>query len=218
MIDWNKIDTVFLDMDGTVLDLHYDNYFWLTHLPLRYAELKGLCPDEAKSELMQLFEKYHGSLYWYCLDFWADKLAIDLMALKHEVADRIAYRPNAKAFLNALHEQNYRVVLVTNAHRDSLGIKFQYTDLESYLHDVVCSHDYQKPKEDLAFWRDFHQAKPFQHASTLFIDDNEAVLSAAKEAGIAHLLSIASPDSQRGPRLESDFPLLEDFLQVLPQS
>ena len=27
MIDWTSIDTVLLDMDGTLLDLHYDNAF-----------------------------------------------------------------------------------------------------------------------------------------------------------------------------------------------
>ena len=26
MINWQQIDTVFLDMDGTLLDLHFDNY------------------------------------------------------------------------------------------------------------------------------------------------------------------------------------------------
>ena len=36
------IDTVLLDMDGTLLDLHYDNHFWLEHLPQRYAELHGI--------------------------------------------------------------------------------------------------------------------------------------------------------------------------------
>ena len=28
-IDWQSIDDVLLDMDGTLLDLHYDATFWL---------------------------------------------------------------------------------------------------------------------------------------------------------------------------------------------
>jgi HAD superfamily hydrolase (TIGR01509 family) len=216
MIDWKNIDTVFLDMDGTLLDLHYDNYFWLTHLPQRFAELKGIEHKEANKRLNEMFTRYHGSLNWYCLDFWADELDIDLMSLKHEVANRIAYRPNAKEFLEALKQQGYRAVLVTNAHQGSIDIKFKYTDLESLVHDVVCSHDYRKPKEDVSFWKDFHQQKPFLHRSTLFIDDNESVLKSAREAGIKHLVSIATPDSQKEARKESEFPLMSDFIDVLP--
>ncbi|HBT55971.1 MAG TPA: haloacid dehalogenase, partial [Pseudomonas sp.] len=33
MLNWNAIDTVLLDMDGTLLDLHFDNHFWLEHMP-----------------------------------------------------------------------------------------------------------------------------------------------------------------------------------------
>lgn len=216
MIDWKNIDTVFLDMDGTLLDLHYDNYFWLTHLPQRFAELKGIEHKEANKRLNEMFTLYHGSLNWYCLDFWADELDIDLMSLKHEVANRIAYRPNAKEFLEALKQQGYRAVLVTNAHQGSIDIKFKYTDLESLVHDVVCSHDYRKPKEDVSFWADFHQQKPFLHRRTLFIDDNESVLKSAREAGIKHLVSIATPDSQKEARKESEFPLMSDFIDVLP--
>ena len=41
-LPWSDIDTVLLDMDGTLLDLHFDNHFWLEHLPQRYAELHGV--------------------------------------------------------------------------------------------------------------------------------------------------------------------------------
>ncbi|HNG60363.1 MAG TPA: haloacid dehalogenase, partial [Cellvibrionaceae bacterium] len=37
MIPWQAIDTLLLDMDGTLLDLHYDNYFWLEYLPRAFA-------------------------------------------------------------------------------------------------------------------------------------------------------------------------------------
>ena len=33
--DWSCIEVVCLDMDGTVLDLHFDNLFWLEVLPRR---------------------------------------------------------------------------------------------------------------------------------------------------------------------------------------
>ena len=42
VLDWDSIDTVLLDMDGTLLDLHFDNHFWLEFVPHKYAELKGI--------------------------------------------------------------------------------------------------------------------------------------------------------------------------------
>jgi len=216
MINWNEINTVFLDMDGTLLDLHYDNYFWLSHLPKRYAQKHGLGQIEAEAKLKQMYLEHNGTLNWYCLEFWSDELKMDLMPLKHEVADRIAYRPNAKVFLEALHRHNYHVVLVTNAHRGSIEVKFQYTDLERYLHDLVCSHDYDSPKESQVFWNNFRADKPFDNQKTVFFDDNETVLRAAAQAGLKHLVSIASPDSQQVPRESSEFPLIHDFSDVTP--
>lgn len=32
-IAWQEVDTVLLDMDGTLLDLAFDNYFWQTLVP-----------------------------------------------------------------------------------------------------------------------------------------------------------------------------------------
>ena len=34
IIDWTRIDTILLDMDGTLLDLGFDNFFWREHVPL----------------------------------------------------------------------------------------------------------------------------------------------------------------------------------------
>ena len=50
-LPWHAIDTVLLDMDGTLLDLHYDNHFWMEHLPQRYAELHGVSRAMAEMEL-----------------------------------------------------------------------------------------------------------------------------------------------------------------------
>lgn len=55
MLDWTAIDTVLLDMDGTLLDLHFDNFFWLEYLPLRYAEQHSLPLPVAKARLEGFF-------------------------------------------------------------------------------------------------------------------------------------------------------------------
>jgi len=93
MVDWHSLETVFLDMDGTLLDLHFDNHFWLEHLPLRYAQKNNLQPQVAKQQLMALLMAQSGSLNWYCTDYWSNRLSLDITGLKAEVGERIGYRP-----------------------------------------------------------------------------------------------------------------------------
>ena len=71
MIDWKKIDTVLLDMDGTLLDLNFDNHFWKEFVPLKYAEQKGISTVSAKQQLEPQFKSMEGKLEWYCLDYWS---------------------------------------------------------------------------------------------------------------------------------------------------
>src|SRR5690554_211909 len=102
MIDWNEIDTVLLDMDGTLLDLHFDNYFWQEYLPLHWGRLHGLDPQTAKQELIPKFKSLEGTLSWYCLDFWSHELRIDVRRLKADIEHLIRIRPTAQEFLVTL--------------------------------------------------------------------------------------------------------------------
>tara|TARA_B100001063_G_C16728454_1_gene537851 strand:+ start:423 stop:1094 length:672 start_codon:yes stop_codon:yes gene_type:complete len=217
MIDWSQIDTVFFDMDGTLLDLHFDNYFWLEHLPKRYIELKKLPHEQAMKKLHTMFETYQGSLNWYCLDFWSDELELDIVELKREVSERISYRPHVRQFLTQLHAMGLNLAIVTNAHRGSINLKLEQTDLKQYFDEIICSHDYKAPKEEALFWESLQSSRPFDVTKTAFFDDNDSVLQAAKNFGMTQLFSIAQPDSQKAVRTHGDFPLVHDFLDLLPE-
>lgn len=216
MLDWNQIETVFFDMDGTLLDLHFDNYFWLEHLPRRYTELKSTSAEETRQKLLSMYDAHQGSLNWYCLDFWSEELKVDIVALKREVSARIAYRPNVQAFLKVVHDQDLDIAIVTNAHRDSVTLKLELTDLASYFDEIICSHDYNYPKESRDFWSALQNDRHFDASKTAFFDDNEAVLLSAQQFGIKHLYSIAQPDSKKTPRVEAGFPMVNDFMDLFP--
>jgi putative hydrolase of the HAD superfamily len=218
MINWSHIDTVLLDMDGTLLDLHFDNHFWLEHLPLKFSQHKDITLDQAKAHLFENFDSLQGTLNWYCLDFWTDELGLDIPQLKEDIQHKIGYRPLVKDFLQALKVANKSRILVTNAHRDSLDLKLKNTDLGDHLDIIVSAHDYQKPKEQQAFWQQLQQAHPFDVERTLLIDDSLSVLASAKQYGIKHLLCISKPDSQKPIREISEFSSVVHFSDIMPNN
>ena len=214
-LPWRDIDTVLLDMDGTLLDPHYDNHFWLEHLPQRYAELHGISRAMAELELMPLFERNAGQLKWYCLDFWSAELKIPVRELKLETADLIALRPDADTFLAAIKKAGKRVILITNAHRDSLSLKLERIELAPYFERLISSHDYGFPKESPQFWDALHADTGFDPARSLFIDDTLPILRSARDYGVRHLLAVKQPDSKKGPKDTEEFAALGDYRDLL---
>jgi len=213
-INWQKIDTVLLDMDGTLLDLRFDNNFWMEVIPETYAGLHGLTVAQAKQQLSPLFEQEQGKLNWYCIDFWSATLGIDIAALKRQLADGIAWRPRAEQFLTRLHASHCKVILITNAHPETLAIKLERAALAPWFDALISSHDLGAPKESQQFWRALQQQVPFDRTTTLFIDDSEAVLVAAETFGIAHLVTLRQPDSQGPIRATTRYPAIHHFDEI----
>ncbi|WP_207061581.1 GMP/IMP nucleotidase [Motiliproteus sp. SC1-56] len=216
MLNWDTIDTVLLDMDGTLLDLHYDTYFWLEHLPARYAETHGISAAQARAQLHKRIIEEQGSLNWYCVDFWSAELGVDIGALKREISHKVAFRPYVKDFLSALREAGLRSVIVTNCHRTSLQMKLEQTGLDRLVDGIVCSHDFKVPKEDVRFWDSLQHEQPFDRTRTLLVDDSLAVLRSAAHYGIRHLLTIYQPDSRQPARAIDEFPGIDHFDQIHP--
>jgi HAD superfamily hydrolase (TIGR01509 family) len=212
---WEAIDTVLLDMDGTLLDLRFDNYFWMEFLPERYAQRHGLTPEQARAVLRSMLLAKQGTLDWYCTDFWTRELSLDIAELKREIREHVRFLPGAEAFLRALREKNVRVALVTNAHRDSLKVKATQTGLLDYFDVVFSSHSFGVPKEHPEFWRQLQAQLHFDPARTLFVDDSVAVLAAAERHGIAHVFAISRPDTTLGVREVNGFLSVEQVSHLL---
>ena len=211
MLNWNDIDTVLLDMDGTLLDLHFDNHFWLEYMPQRYAQLHGQSVEWAKAEVFPLMRARQGQLEWYCLDYWTRELNLPIVELKREIAHLISLRPDAEAFLAALQRSGRQVVLITNAHRDSLSLKMERVELMTYFQRLISSHDFGFPKEAQAFWHALQAEVPFDPTRTLFIDDSLSILRAARDFGVASLLAVRQPDSRGTPRDTEEFDAVDDY-------
>ena len=216
MIDWRAIDTVLLDMDGTLLDLHFHNHFWQEHVAVRYAEKHGLPPARAHRLLMDTYRAKAGTLDWYCVDYWTRELQLDIVRLKEEVAHLIAVHPDVPRFLEALRAAGKGVVLVINAHRKSLSLKMARTGLQVHFDLLITSHEVGLPKEDAAFWPALRATVPYDPARTLLIDDSLPVLRAARAGGIAHLLAVYRPDTRQPDKDVGEFAALRHFADIMP--
>ena len=214
MIDWNQIDTVLLDMDGTLLDLHFDNHFWLEYVPNQFAQAQGISLEQAKQDIYARYESRTGTLDWYCVDHWSRELGLDIVLLKEEIDHLIAVHPHVVDFLDQLMCAGKRRVLVTNAHQKTLALKMEKTRLAGFFDQVISSHQLGLPKEDTEFWSRLQNICPFDKERTLFVDDSVSVLAAAKAYGIRWLLAVLRPDS-KGPVLEAgEYPAIHDFKEI----
>ena len=215
MIDWKKIDTVLLDMDGTLLDLNFDNHFWKEFVPLKFAQQQGISKALAKQQLEPRFKSMEGKLEWYCLDYWSQVLQLDITGLKAEISGLIAVLPHVTEFLEKLQQSPQKVLLVTNAHRDSLGLKMEKTCLQPFFDGIISSHDFGVPKEHAGFWSLLQQQQSFDKRTTLLIDDSLAVLNSARLFGIAHLITVSKPDSKQPKKHVAGYPSIEDFRELM---
>lgn len=216
MLPWSEIETIMFDMDGTLLDLHFDNYFWQTLIPKTYGESLGISESAAREIMNCKYAEVRGTLSWYCLDYWTTELDMDVRSLKVASKHRIAIRPNVEKLLAALQQSGKRVLLITNAHPSSLELKLNETGIGGYFHNCISSHSLALAKENHGFWEALQQTESYAPARTLLFDDSLPVLRQAQREGIRHLYGIHRPDSQQAPVTPAEFPQIEDFDHLLP--
>ena len=210
-VDFSDIDWVFLDMDGTLLDLYFDDQVWNQRLPIRYALAKDLPLEQAREAIEGLMAPIRGTLQWYCFDHWQKVTGFDLTEIEDEVWEHVKPRPGAVQFLENLRKISATIVLTTNADRRSMTRKITHTGIEPYLDHIVSSHDFGHAKENHAFWLRLQNEFDFDPQRALFIDDNEAVLAAAQAFGIAYLYCISQPNSQGERKVSDDYYYLDSF-------
>jgi len=220
-LDWSQIDTVLLDLDGTLLDLGFDNDFWLDFIPIEYAASRALTVEEAKADLTPRFRACEGTMNWYCIDYWSRELGLDIHALKRTQADRVAWLPGAQLFLERLRGLGKRLVLLTNSHPQVLKIKDEQTGVSGYLDVAISSHVFKVPKESPEFWRAVRAVEPFDLQRSLFVDDSPSVLRAAQAAGIRWIRGVRRISAARGgqwrpARDYGDTPAVESVTDLDP--
>ncbi len=216
-LDWHDIDTVLLDMDGTILDRHFDDHFWLEHVPQTYVKKFGIPLPDAKEYLYGLFRSQENTLNWTDLDYWSDRLGIDIPLLKEEIDHLIAVHPFVVEFLLFLRQHCKAVYLVTNAHSKTLALKLRKTRIGPYFNGIISAHDLGLPKEDVAFWSKLRERIPYEPSRTLLGEDSEKNLSTAGQYGISYLIYMSRFSSAVTPQASPHFTSIRYFSQLIPQ-
>ena len=212
---WDDVTWVLLDMDGTLLDKHFDDYFWETLVPEEYARRQDMDLPLARDLVFARYQREEGTLNWTDIDFWSRELDLDIPALKEGIRHLIEVHPDAEEFLQFLRQKGKRVALVTNAHYKTLDLKMNYTGLVGYFEEVISSFDLGTPKEDVRFWEILEERLGFQRQHTLLVDDNAEVLAAARQFGVKYLFFKAKSSSQLAAANTTDFPSLISFRELM---
>ncbi len=196
-IDWNAIDTVLLDMDGTLLDKHFDDYFWEEYVPEIYAKQNNISIFTAEDELLAKYKEREGTLSWTDLDFWSQELDLDLERMKQEVNHLISVHPYVLEFLEFCRNIGKKIYLVTNAHPKTMAIKMNKTEMAGEFDALICADEIGVAKEDPTFWPKLAEKIDFDKERTLLADDNEEVLASGREYGIANIIFVAKSSSAK---------------------
>ena len=217
LLPWDDIDTILLDMDGTILDLNYDNHVWNQALPSAYAEKHSINEETARSKLIDHMQEIHGTIDFYSFPYWAQYTGLDITALHRGFTELIQFRPGAMAFLKWAKTKKKETIIATNAHPESIQIKNEVSALSSHVNHITSSHQYGYPKETPEFWENLQAEHQFNKAKTLFIDDNAPVIDSSRNYGVAHNLIVARPDSQKPVKTNLSYPSFDHYEEVCPQ-
>lgn len=212
---WQQIDTVLLDLDGTLLDKYFDDFFWEEFVPQVFAKKNNMSIAAAKTTLLNTYKKVENTLEWTDLDYWSTELGLNIPLLKNEISHLISIRPQVIEFLEFLKEREKNIYLVTNAHPKTIAVKLARVNIREHFTAIFSSNEVGAAKEQPEFWHRLSELLPFNKKRTLFVDDTEKVLQSAESYGLCHLLHIAKPSSKLPAAFAHSFPSIISFKELM---
>lgn len=196
-----------VDMDGVILDNTYDNNFWQNQIPGVISKNKNISFEDAKRLAVQIFNYKKNTKDWYDVDYWSNMLNVDIEAEKRSSIsfDRIQLYEGVTKTLNKLKD-NFRLILITNAHRKTLNIKLEKYNLSPYFENMICAHELHYVKENIQLWYMLKSRFKLDYTKTLLIEDTINNIKVGLSAGISQAVYLGDEiyeDSKKILKLSS---------------
>ncbi len=211
------IDCMLVDMDGVILDNTYDNNFWQNQIPGVISKNKNISFEDAKRLAVQIFNYKKNTKDWYDVDYWSNMLNVDIEAEKRSSIsfDRIQLYEGVTKTLNKLKD-NFRLILITNAHRKTLNIKLEKYNLSPYFENMICAHELHYVKENIQLWYMLKSRFKLDYTKTLLIEDTINNIKVGLSAGISQAVYLGDEiyeDSKKILKLSSINDIFPTFNQ-----
>ena len=216
VLNWDRIDDVLIDMDGTLLDRHFDNFFFEEDLPRRYVAMQGLSFDASRGTVNGDVPVGGRELAWTDLHYSSGRVGIDVVAMHLSQLTLIGFLLGAEDFLKAVRIKGKRRA-ATNAHEAGVAVKSAKTGLDRYV-----GSDRRRVRSGLsqdempeywpgpaAGWLDSTRA------ALSMLTTTEMCSAAASHYGIATIIHSAKSSSQLPPVQSSKFASVEHLPALL---
>jgi putative hydrolase of the HAD superfamily len=196
------IDCMLVDMDGVILDNTYDNNFWQNQIPGVISKNKNISFEDAKRLAVQIFNYKKNTKDWYDVDYWSNMLNVDIEAEKRSSIsfDRIQLYEGVTKTLNKLKD-NFRLILITNAHRKTLNIKLEKYDLSPYFENMICAHELHYVKENIQLWYMLKSRFKLDYTKTLLIEDTINNIKVGLSAGISQAVYLGDENYEDSKKI-----------------
>tara|TARA_B100000949_G_scaffold230528_1_gene241181 strand:+ start:1041 stop:1685 length:645 start_codon:yes stop_codon:yes gene_type:complete len=205
------IKNFLIDLDGVILDLKYDSFFWKEHIPKIYSKLHKISYKEAQTITKQIFNYKKKTMDWYDINYWSNMLSFDVNKEKENNMERIALINGSKNFLEDLIRHDKNLYLITNAHPKTLQIKLKKYNIRKYFKSIICSHELNYIKEETQFWYILKNKLNIRFEDSVLIEDSLDNLMAAQSAGLKNLVYV----SKKSPQSRIIKPVTIEYLSDL---